>query len=331
MENSNIPSQEEDSPLQLTDSLISSLKTCKLIKLHESPITNVSLTSDGTLYLTSGSDCQIYVYSIKQDQNDIIRHLTNKKYGCDKAIFTHHQNAILCAAKTDFRIMYWCIHNNQILYSFLGHSDIITDLSMNPYNDLFISTSNDRTSRLWDLNNKKCLCIFQDSQCAVFDNTGKVLASVTYNMNKETERYENFINLYNIESPDTINDTNKPFDVFSIKSGGYIKKMKFTSNGDFLIAVTDNYLFIIDAVNGKILHEMEINDEINTFDVTSDSKYIGIACASGNVLIYSIDGKLIKTLEFHTKNCECLVFNPRYMIMATAGTNLVFWIPDEQK
>ena len=64
---------------------------------------------------------------------------------------------------------------------------------MNPFNDLFLSTSNDRTSRLWDLNKKKCLCIFQDSQCAAFDNTGKVLASVTFNMNKETERYENFI------------------------------------------------------------------------------------------------------------------------------------------
>ena len=75
-----------------------------------------------------------------------------------------------------------------------------------------------------------------------------------------------------------------------------------------------------------------IIDEINTVDITPDSKYIALACASGNVLIYSMEGKLIKTFEFHTKNCECLVFNPRYMIMATADSNLVFWIPsDEQK
>ncbi len=106
--------------------------------------------------------------------------------------------------------------------------------------------------------------------------------------------------------------------------------MKFTNNGDYLIAVTDYYLFIIDAVGGKILHEMEINDEINTFDITPDGKYIALACTSGNVLIYSVEGKYIKTFEFHTKNCECLTFNPRYFIMATADTNLVFWIPDEQ-
>jgi COMPASS component SWD2 len=227
--------------------------------------------------------------------------------------------------------MYWCTHNNQILFSFLGHSDLIIDLTMNPFNDLFISTSNDKTSRLWDLNKKKCLCIFQDSQCANFDNTGKVLASVTFKLDKETERYENFINLYNIEKPESINDTNRPFDVFSIKSSGYIKKIKFTNNGDYLVAITDYYLYIIDAVEGKILNENEINDEINNFDITPDGKYIGLSCASGNVIIYSDKGKLIKTLEFHTKNCECLAFNPRYLIMASADNNLVFWIPEEQK
>ena len=307
----------------LNDSIISSLKTCNLIKKHELPLNNISVSNDGNLYLTSGNDNQIFIYSLLK--NEIIRQLVNKRYGCDKAIFTHNTKAILCASKSDFRIMYWCTHNNRILFSFLGHSDIITDLCLNPFNDLFISTSNDKTSRLWDLEQKKCLCIFQDSQCAVFDNTGKVLASVTYSMDKETERYENFINLYNIEKIENIME--KPFDVFSIKSDGFIKKIKFSNNGDYLIAITDNYLFIIDAVGGKIIHEMEINDEINTFDITPDSKYIGLACASGNVLIYSDKGKLIKTLEFHTKNCECIAFNPRYLIMATSYTNLFFWIP----
>ncbi len=315
-----------DNQIVLNDKIIASLKTCNLIKLHESPLNNISVSNDGTLYLTSGNDNQIFIYSIIK--NEKIRQLVNNKYGCDKAIFTHNTKAILCASKIDYRIMYWCTHNNKILFSFLGHSDIITDLTINPFNDLFISTSNDKTSRLWDLNLKKCLCIFQDSQCAVFDNTGNVLASVTYSMDKETERYENFINLYNIENPENIND-GKPFDVFSIKSNGFIKKIKFSNNGDYLIAITDNFLFIIDAVQGKINHDMEINDEINTVDITPDSKYIALACASGNVLIYSDKGELIKTLEFHTKNCECVTFNPRYAIMATADTNLVFWIPDE--
>ena len=314
-----------ETPISFNDNNISSLKTCKLVKYHESPINNISISKDGTLYLSSGNDNKILIYSIQN--NDTIRELVNNKYGCDKAIFTHNTKAILCASKSDYRIMYWCTHHNQILFSFLGHSDVITDLSINPYNDLFISTSNDKTSRLWDLNEKKCLYIFQDSQCAVFDTSGKVLASVTYTMNKETEVYENFINLYNvIELQENKND--KPFDVFSIKANGYIKQMKFTYDEKYLIAIIDNYLFIIDALEGKIIHKIEINDEINTFDVTTDSKYIALACASGNIIIYSIEGKLIKTFEFHIKNCECVVFNPKYAIMASADNNLVFWIPE---
>lgn len=312
-------------PIPFNEEAISSLKTCNLLKFHELPINNISVNKDGTLYLTSGNDNKICVYSLLK--NEKIRQLVNKSHGCDKAIFTHHTEAILCASKKDYRIMYWCLHNNKILFSFLGHSDNIIDLCMNPYNDLFISTSTDKTSRLWDLNKRTCLCIFQNSQCAVFDNTGKVLASSTYSMDKETERYENFINLYNIEKPENINQ-GKPFDVFSIKSSGYIKQLKFTNNGDYLIGVTDNFLYIIDAVNGKIVHDIEVNDEINTFDITINSKFIALACASC-VLIYSIDGNLIKTCEFHIKNCECVAFNPKYVIMATADSNLVFWIPDK--
>ena len=52
MENSN--NNSEDSPILLTDSIISSLKTCKLIKKHEAPINNISINTDGSLYLTSG-------------------------------------------------------------------------------------------------------------------------------------------------------------------------------------------------------------------------------------------------------------------------------------
>ena len=95
---------EEDSSIILTDSMISSLKTCRLLKLHESPLNNICVNNDGSLYLTSGNDSSIYIYSIKQ--NETIRHLVNKKYGCDKAIFTHHTNAVLCASKNDYRIMY---------------------------------------------------------------------------------------------------------------------------------------------------------------------------------------------------------------------------------
>ena len=53
---------EEDSSIILTDSIISSLKTCRLLKLHESPLNNICVNNDGSLYLTSGNDSSIYIF-----------------------------------------------------------------------------------------------------------------------------------------------------------------------------------------------------------------------------------------------------------------------------
>ena len=93
--------------------------------------------------------------------------------------------------------------------------------------------------------------------------------------------------------------------------------------------ICESNFFIIESSKGKIISNKENEDNLIRFDISPDDKYIAISCESGNILIYDIKGNLIKTLEFHTKNCECLAFNPRYFIMATADTNLVFWIPDK--
>ncbi len=313
--------QEVENPIKsYTDTIISSFKTCNIIKVHDSQINGLNISNDGNLILTSSRDDSIILYSIQR--NEISSRFINKTRGCEKAIFTHHPNAILCASKNDYRIMYWLLHNNEILFSFQGHSDIITELNLNPNNDLFISTSLDKTSRLWNLNTKECVCIFQESNCANFDNSGNIIISVTSVHNKNNDIYENFINLYNV------NDILKgPFDVFSIKAKSEIKQVKYTNNNNFIIAICESNFFIIESIKGKIKFNNEIEDNLIKFDISPDDKYIAIACASGNILMYDIKGKLIKTLDFHTIGCECLEFNKKYAMLVTADSDLVIWIP----
>jgi len=37
---------------------------------------------------------------------------------------------------------------------FKGHTDSITNLVLNPKNDTFLTTSNDNTMRIWNINSK---------------------------------------------------------------------------------------------------------------------------------------------------------------------------------
>jgi COMPASS component SWD2 len=50
--------------------------------------------------------------------------------------------------------MYWSLHDNNILCSFIGHTDTITHLDVNPLNSTFVSCSKDNTTRVWEYEKK---------------------------------------------------------------------------------------------------------------------------------------------------------------------------------
>jgi COMPASS component SWD2 len=72
--------------------------------------------------------------------------------------------------------MYWSLHDNNILCSFIGHNDSITSIDLNPLNSTFVSCSKDNTTRVWDFEKKQCLLKISKSKSGCFDNTGNVLA-----------------------------------------------------------------------------------------------------------------------------------------------------------
>jgi WD40 repeat protein len=322
---------ENNLQIALTDDVVKSLKTCEILKTHEKEINSIDFSDDGSSVMTSGKDDLLCVFDV--ERREIKRKLYNRAYGCENAIFTHDSRAILCSSYRDFRIMYWSLHSNELLFSFLGHSDLIFDISMNPQDDKFLTTSRDKTSRLWDLANRKCLCIFQDSNYATFDDTGKVIASVTSD-SKSSDRILNFINLYETE-----NVLKGPFKVFKIDKIdnflGEIKALKFTNDGMYIVGTTnDNLVLVIDAYDGNVVYklsgEINENDIFLKADVSADSKYVAIGTEGGSVLIWSLDtGNLVTTLESHPMTSWCVKFSPRHTLLASSCTNLILWHPSD--
>ena len=79
-------------------------------------------------------------------------------------------------------INYLGIYDNKILRKFRGHADVVTDISMSPADDTFLSSSRDRTVRLWNIQEAGSLAQLElpsnavGSPHAVFDSTGLVFA-----------------------------------------------------------------------------------------------------------------------------------------------------------
>lgn len=201
---------------------------------------------------------------------------------------------------------------------------------MNPLNDFFLSTSRDKSTRLWDLNKRECLCIIQDSNCATFDNSGKILASVTSETNKITETTKNFINLYSLQNNDYLNG---PFKVFKIEGKEEINQIKFSPDGSMILcSMNDNKIYIIDSFEGaekKVLQgDINSTETIIKFDISADSRYVASGSEDGNILIWNIrTGELVQSLEAHPNMSYCVKFSPVHTLLASSCTNLILWHP----
>lgn len=74
------------------------------------------------------------------------------------------------------------MYDNKILRKFRGHADEVTDISVSPADDCFLSSSKDRTVRLWNIQQAGCLAQMdlpinaEGTPHAAFDSTGLVFA-----------------------------------------------------------------------------------------------------------------------------------------------------------
>ena len=72
---------------------------------------------------------------------------------------SHHNQCVLFTGKGDktqtigqrHAIHYLSLYDNKILRHFRGHSGDVTDVSMSPVDDCFLTCGADRTVRLWNL------------------------------------------------------------------------------------------------------------------------------------------------------------------------------------
>lgn len=108
----------------------------------------------------------------------------NHIYALASIICSHDDHCVLFtgSGRSQNQVHYWSLYDNKILRKFRGHTDGITNLSMSPIEDLFLTASKDRTVRLWNADQAGCLAKMdlpanaEGNPSVVFDSTGLVFA-----------------------------------------------------------------------------------------------------------------------------------------------------------
>ncbi|KAJ7056556.1 WD40-repeat-containing domain protein [Mycena amicta] len=369
--------------LQLNVATISKFKPAKIMKAaveplppsgtpnqprpqHPGPrhITGIAFDDRGDQVITASEDETFRLYSCKSGKQTKILH--SKKYGVDLARFTHKNTAILHAStKEDDTIRYHSLHDNKYLQYFKGHKGRVVSLEMAPVDDGFMSASEDRTVRLWDLRAPTCrgLLSLPSTPLVAYDSTGVVFAVGVNHYSR--------ILLY-----DHANYDKAPFLVITLEDSTlglvsfpprpiYMTSLAFSSNGKYLlVGCSGDAHYVVDAFEGHLLAKLEghvgLERRMSTAPPTiepskgcsgeevgwtPDSKFVISGSLNGKILVWDAQNLPDKTgdvdlkapplrlqptvaLDGHPGPSRCVRFNPRLAMMCSAGAELAFWLPD---
>lgn len=316
--------------MRLEDSSIVKFKVAKEIGENSKRINSIDFSGDGRNLISSSDDESIIIYDCERGTRKREK-IFSKKYGVDLVRYTHANNtAIHTSTKENDIIRYLSLHDNKYLRYFVGHEKRVTTLSMSPADDAFISGSLDQTVRLWDLKQDKCQgkLSFSGSPIANFDPEGLIFA---VGINNEIVKFF-----------DLRNHDKGPFNTIRLDPAPepiQWESLKFSPDGrQILITTNCEELYVLDAFSGAPMHKLVLDTKPPTpveypceASYTPDSQYIITGSTDGCLHIFSAcDGKrltILKPEKAKADPVQCVKFNPKYMMLASACSKMSLWIP----
>ncbi|KAM4582925.1 WD repeat-containing protein 82-like [Fundulus diaphanus] len=310
--------------MKITDSLLRSFKVARTYRLNSDKVNCVDYSSNGENFVSSSNDDCILLFDIQEGKP--VSSLYSKKYGVDLIRFTHGeaQNVVFSSNKLDDTIRYLSLTDNKFIRYFPGHAARVTALSMSPVDETFISSSLDKTIRIWDLRAPNCQGLTDPLGKPVcsFDPDGLVFAAGV-----ESQA----VKLYDTRAFDK-----GPFACFDVRLNRVCDwtGLKFSNDGKLILICTNGgAVRILNAFSGSVLHTFTGYNNSKGVSLeasfTPDSQFVMIGSEDGRVHVWSTEsGMKVAVLDGkHPGPINALQFNPRYMTFATACANTSFWLP----
>eukprot|EP00592_Proboscia_alata_P014491 CAMPEP_0194392832 /NCGR_PEP_ID=MMETSP0174-20130528/122959_1 /TAXON_ID=216777 /ORGANISM="Proboscia alata, Strain PI-D3" /LENGTH=380 /DNA_ID=CAMNT_0039188445 /DNA_START=45 /DNA_END=1184 /DNA_ORIENTATION=- len=276
----------------------------------KSPVTSLSFHEDGEHLYIASNDSLLLVNTQSPDPATTTPALRAETHGVRRVEPTHHPLSVLTtgfgssapgssgvagvgvtaapgALHSRHAVNYWSLHDNKILRTFRGHTGEISNLSMNPVDDTFLSSSADGTVRLWNLQQPGCLAKLEmpaagnsggvtvsGAPYAAFDSTGLVfgITAACEDGNRihlyDARKYSSgaFAEIV-CKSSDLLAELpSKLVGTSGVTAATRLKEMssadwtslQFNASGNRLLVTTKKGIFLLlDGFDGKLLHAFQ--------------------------------------------------------------------------
>ena len=314
--------------MRLEERTVVNFKVAKLFRENNDRINSIDFSSNGETLITSSDDDSIVIYDC--EKGTMRRSVNSKKYGVDLIHYTHAANtAIHSSNKVDDTIRYLSLHDNKYIRYFPGHTKKVVTLCMSPVDDTFLSGSLDKTIRLWDLRSPNCqgLMHLLGRPVANFDPEGLIFA---VGINSES------VKLYDLRSFDK-----GPFNTFKIPQDTTCDwtGLKFSPDGKIIMIYTNgSIIHTLDGFQGMPLQTLtgHVNNKGVNLEASfsPDSQFIFSGSTDGRIYVWNaLTGSRVAILQGdngaaqHSAPVQCVQFSPKYMMLASACSNMAFWVP----
>lgn len=312
--------------MKLVDHVVKSFRVAKVFRENTDRVNSIDFSPNGETLISSSDDDSIVIYDCEKGTHK--RTLNSKKYGVDLIHYTHAANtAIHSSTKVDDTIRYLSLHDNKYIRYFPGHTKKVVTLCTSPVDDTFLSGSLDKSLRLWDLRSPNCQGVMHLTGRPVgnFDPEGLIFA---VGLNSE------LVKLYDLRTFDK-----GPFNTFKLPQDKECDwtGLKFSPDGkSILISTNGSVIHLIDAFQGT--PQQTLTGHTNNKGVpleasfSPDSQFVFSGSTDGRVHVWStaegVGGLRTAVLNCdHTGPVHCVQFNPKYMMLVSACTNMAFWLP----
>ncbi|CAO3624908.1 unnamed protein product [Mucor hiemalis] len=232
-------------------------------------------------------------------------------------------DALLATGGADGLIRIISVANSEEIKILEGHTKLIYDIQSHPQSDnIILSTSKDGTIRLWDVDQNKCIAIFEaDATVTCFHSSGEKFIS-------GNSRGE--LRVWNIPSTtETMDD--EPITIEK-KSSRLVKKMHGDSyidciriaNGNVLSKSINGRMEYWDIETEKTIRSIRVRsgENLSRFDVSLDELFFCVGSSQGTIYVYNVQtGKLVSELGHRrsTKAVRCCVFSRDSRQIVSAG------------
>ena len=268
-------------------------------------------------------------------------------------LFSHNDYCVLTAGDKQPIAQYWSLYDNKILRKFRGHTANIYGIDVCPTEDMFLTSSDDQTVRLWNLQQAGCLAKMDlpaesvgasAKPRAVFDSTGMVFMVVA-----EMARGEgHYIHLYDARnyqggafselklSSKAVNEamvTHRvppPPPKAAGESPLTLNKIGFNESGNrILVHATEGYALVLDGYEGtvqRIFRSSRGNALVSCFTPDEKSLLVG-SDTDGLIDVFDLQsGRAVTALEgghgaagSEGGAVTALACNPKYAQIASGG------------